>query len=133
LSPLLKRGGSSSFQARHPLSSPRSINLPATIAAPAPTKSQVVRRELLLRLNCTVLELSEEMRQARCRSRSCSVRSTRPATRTANDAAARSPLDAVRHPPPTRGQTVSSNRTTNVCTRAFAPPSRRLQRAASGE
>src|SRR5450759_3334470 len=69
LSPFLKRGGSSSFQARHPLSSPRSINLPATIAAPAPTRSQVVRRELLLRLTCTVLELFEEMRQARCRAR----------------------------------------------------------------
>src|SRR6266550_3878861 len=40
LSPRLKLGGSSSFQARHPLSSPRSINRPATIAAPAPTSNQ---------------------------------------------------------------------------------------------
>jgi hypothetical protein len=57
---LLKRGGSSSFQARHPVSSPRSISFPATIAAPAPTRSQVVRRELLLRFKCTVLEFAKK-------------------------------------------------------------------------
>src|SRR5882762_3162833 len=67
LSRPLNLGGSSSFQARHPRSSPRSMNLPATIAAPAPTRSQVVRRELFFRLTCTAFELSGEERQARCR------------------------------------------------------------------
>jgi hypothetical protein len=46
LSPRLPiSGGSSCLTARHPLSRPRSTNLPATIAAPAPTSSQVVFRE----------------------------------------------------------------------------------------
>jgi hypothetical protein len=47
LSPLFlgSSGGSSCRTARHPLSSPRSTNLPATIAAPAPTSSHVVFRE----------------------------------------------------------------------------------------
>jgi hypothetical protein len=50
LSPRSNVGGSSPFQARHPESSPRSISCPATIAAPAPTSSQVVRRESFFRL-----------------------------------------------------------------------------------
>jgi len=50
LSPRSNVGGSSPFQARHPESSPRSTSCPATIAAPAPTRSQVVRRESFLRL-----------------------------------------------------------------------------------
>jgi hypothetical protein len=53
LSPLLKLGGSSSFQTRHPVSRPRSINRPATIAAPAPTSSQVAFRELVFRFTFT--------------------------------------------------------------------------------
>jgi hypothetical protein len=50
LSPRSNVGGSSPFQARHPESSPRSISCPATIAAPAPTRSHVVRLESFLRL-----------------------------------------------------------------------------------
>jgi len=55
LSPRSNVGGSSPFQARHPESSPRSTSCPATIAAPAPTSSQVVRRESFLRLTVIVL------------------------------------------------------------------------------
>src|SRR5687767_14016370 len=69
LSPRSKLGGSSSFQARHPFASPRSINLPATIAAPAPTSSQVVRCELFFfRFTLTALGLDGQERQAGCRS-----------------------------------------------------------------
>jgi hypothetical protein len=49
LSPRSNVGGSSPFQERHPESRPRSISCPATIAAPAPTRSHVVRRESFLR------------------------------------------------------------------------------------
>jgi hypothetical protein len=66
-------GGSSSFTARHPLSSPRSTRRPAIIAAPAPTSSQVVflefRVSVLIR-TCPAFRLDAQERQAWCRSKS---------------------------------------------------------------
>src|SRR5256885_9938509 len=69
-------GGSSPFNARHPVSSPRSTILPATIAAPAPTSSHVARRgfivvrrglTLFFTATATAFELDQSEWQAGCR------------------------------------------------------------------